>query len=572
MTSAHPAQPQPPETPPQQPEAAAPQKHSYGEILKSSALIGGSQVLTIAIGIVRTKAMAVLLGPAGFGLMGLYGSIIDLVFSIASLGIGSSGVRQIAESVGSGNNERIARTVIVLRKTAVLLGILGALLMLIFSAQLSTLTFGDDRHRGAVALLALAVFFRSVTAGQQALIQGMRRIADLARIGVIGALLGTVISIVLVYFLGEEGVAPSLVAAAASGLLISWWYSRKVEIERPAMTRVEVRQEATGLLKLGFAFMASGVLMMGASYAVRTIVLRTEGLDAAGFYSAAWTLGGLYVGIILQAMGADFYPRLVGVATDNPQCNRLVNEQTQVSLLLAGPGVIATLVFAPLVISLFYSAKFAEAVEVLRWICLGVALRVITWPIGFIIVAKNRQAIFIGTEVAWTVVNVGLTWFCVKAFGLNGAGIAFFGSYADFGAEVAWTVVNVGLTWFCVKAFGLNGAGIAFFGSYVFHGVMIYAVVRRLSGFRWSGENVQNGSVVSFIHRSGVLRLLYALPSLWATALGTVMTLLSGFYSTGVLLCLVPLDRLPHPIHWLLVRLRSYFVRLPFHSSNVNHE
>ena len=97
--------------------------------------------------------------------------------------------------------------------------------------------------------------------------------------------------------------------------------------------------------------MLSGLLMMGASYGVRAIILRMEGLDAAGFYAAAWTLGGLYVGIILQAMGADFYPRLVGVAEDNRECNRLVNEQTLVSLLLAGPGVIGTIIFAPLIIS-----------------------------------------------------------------------------------------------------------------------------------------------------------------------------------------------------------------------------
>src|SRR5436305_15174455 len=39
---------------------------SYGQILKSSAWIGGSQAANIALGIVRTKAMAILLGPAGF--------------------------------------------------------------------------------------------------------------------------------------------------------------------------------------------------------------------------------------------------------------------------------------------------------------------------------------------------------------------------------------------------------------------------------------------------------------------------------------------------------------------------
>jgi len=499
------------------PQAAAVttvEKHTYGQILKSSALIGGSSVLNIAIGIIRTKAMAVLLGPAGFGLLGVYGSIADLARGIVEMGINSSGVRQIAEAVGSGETERIARTATVLRRIALLLGLLGVVLLVVFSRQVSTLTFGSDQHAGAVALLSLAVFFRMVSDGQGALIQGMRRIADLAKMGVLGALVGTIVSIVLVYFLGEKGVVPSLVAAAAMGLVMSWWYSRKVRIQPPAMTRYQVRQEATSLLKLGFAFMASGMLMMGAAYAVRTLVLRRLGLDAAGFYSAAWTLAGLYVGIVLQAMGADFYPRLVGVAKDNPQCNRLVNEQAQVSLLLAGPGVIATLSLAPLVIALFYTAKFAEAVDVLRWMCLGIALRVITWPMGFIIVAKNSQAIFFGTELAWTVVNVGLTWICVSVF-------------------------------------GLNGAGIAFFGSYVFHGLMIYPIVRRLSGFRWSAANRKTG-LIFLSSITMVFCGFYVLPPLWATGVGTVTMILSGVYSLRVLLNLVGQDRIPRPMRRLL--------------------
>jgi hypothetical protein len=38
-------------------------KHTYGQILKSSALIGGSSVLNVFFRVVRAKAMAVLLGP-----------------------------------------------------------------------------------------------------------------------------------------------------------------------------------------------------------------------------------------------------------------------------------------------------------------------------------------------------------------------------------------------------------------------------------------------------------------------------------------------------------------------------
>ena len=106
---------------------------------------------------------------------------------------------------------------------------------------------------------------------------------------------------------------PALVAIAAlARRCASWWYSRKVRVAPPRADTREVRSEATALLKLGLAFMASGLLMMGAAYAVRIIVLRNAGLEAAGLYQAAWTLGGLYVGFVLQAMGADFYPRLVG--------------------------------------------------------------------------------------------------------------------------------------------------------------------------------------------------------------------------------------------------------------------
>src|SRR5665213_3506908 len=97
-------------------EVLSVEKGTYTQILKSSALVGGSSVLNIGIGIARTKAMAVLLGPAGFGLFGLYGSVATLTQTFAGMGINSSGVRQIAEAAGSGDNKRIAQTAVVLRR------------------------------------------------------------------------------------------------------------------------------------------------------------------------------------------------------------------------------------------------------------------------------------------------------------------------------------------------------------------------------------------------------------------------------------------------------------------------
>jgi antigen flippase len=493
-------------------------KHSYGQILKSSALIGGSSIIEIGCRIIRTKVMAVLLGPSGVGLMGLYSSIADLAQAVAGMGLNSSGVRQIAAAAGSGENERIARTVAVLRRVAILTGIVGAALLVAFSRTISDVTFGTDRYAIPVALLSVVVFFRLVSGGQGAVIQGMRRISDLARMRVLGGLYGLIISIPIIYFFREDGIVPSLVGVAALTVLTSWWYSRQVEVQVPAMTAAQVKTEAAALLKLGAAFMASGLMVMGAAYAIRLMVRQKIGLDAAGLYQSAWTLGGLYVGFILQAMGSDFYPRLTAVSANNEECNRLVNEQALIGLLLAGPGVIATLTFAPVVIAVFYSAKFGPAADLLRWICLGMTFRVLAWPMGYIVLAKGEQKIFF-----WT--------------------------------ELAATVVHVGLAFFLLGRVGLAGATIAFFGLYVWHGLLIYFIVRRLSGFRWSSANRRTGWL--FLPLIGLVFCgVYFLPFWLGTVIGVCASLVSAAYSIRAMLTLVSPDHLPAPLRRVLAGLR----------------
>ncbi len=492
---------------------------TYREILRSTAMIGGSSAANIAIGIARTKAMALFLGPAGFGLMGALAVIADLARTIAEMGINNSGVRQIAEATGSGDAQRIARTAAVLRRTAIALGLLGALLLLVFCRPVAVMTFGNEDQAISVALLSLAVFFRLIADGQGALLQGMRRIGDLAKIGILSSLYGTLVSVPLVYWLREEGVAAALVAVALASAVTAWWYARKVVIERPVITPPQLRQEVSGLLKLGLAFMASGLLTIGAAYIVRIILIRYDGLEAAGLYQSAWTLGGLYVGFVLQAMGADFYPRLVRVASDNEECNRLVNEQAHISMLLAGVGVIATLGFAPLVLDIFYSAQFSSATETLRWICLGMMLRVISWPMGYVIVAKGAQTVFFLTELAWAIVNVGLSW-----------------------VFVIW--------------FGIAGAGIAFFASYVFHAAMIYVVVRKMSGFHWSTVAFRTGTmVVSLI--ALVFCGFYFLPRAWAIGMSVAAALLAGLHSLHTLLNLVSPEQMPRRLRRILRVVRG---------------
>jgi antigen flippase len=401
----------------------------------------------------------------------------------------------------------------------------GAAVVIALSSEISWITFGDRNHTSSICLLSLAVLFQVIAYGQNALVQGMRRIKDLARMNVLGALYGTVISIPVIYFLRDSGVVISLVIVSGMMLVTSSWYSRQFKVEVPLLTFSEVKEETVALMKLGSVFMIGTLLLTAVAYIVRTLILRKEGLHAAGLYQSAWTLGGLYVSLIIQSMAADFYPRLTAAATDDLTCNRLVNEQVRVGMLLACPGVIATISLAPLVTAIFYSAQFAPAVAVLRWICLGTMLQVITWPMGFIIVAKGKKRIFFYCELA-----------CALTY-----------------AALAWVLVNL---------IGLSGAGIAFFGYCIFHGLLHYPIVNRISGFRWSDQNVREGILlmcsVAIAHVAN-----YLVPAMWAAAIGSMITLICGVYSIRVLISVSTDRKIPKPFEMLLGLARKGESRVP---------
>ncbi len=250
-----------------------PSGQTYTQILKSTMLMGGSSLVNVALSIVRNKALAVLLGPEGVGLLGLYTAILDIAQAIAGLGVSSSGVRRVAEAAGAGDEEKIARSATALRRISLVLGLLGGLLLAALAFPVSNFTFGDYQHAGGIVLLSLAVFFRIVSAGQAALIQGLRGIANLARINVLSGLFATMISIPLIYLFGEQAIVPSLVAIAAVSVLPTWWYSKQIFTRPPPMSAHQFGSEAKALFRLGVAFMASGLLTFGAAYAIRLIVL-----------------------------------------------------------------------------------------------------------------------------------------------------------------------------------------------------------------------------------------------------------------------------------------------------------
>jgi PST family polysaccharide transporter len=200
----------------------------------------------------------------------------------------------------------------------------------------------------------------------------------------------------------------------------------------------ETFAEARGLLSLGLAFTVSGVALAGVALATRALIQRGFGTEANGFYQAAWNISGVFAGFILGAMGTDFYPRLTASGNDNAQVTRLVNEQTEVGILLALPGLLGTLVFSPWIIHILYSSKFTSAASLLPWFVLGIFGRVVSWPMGYIMLAKGASRWFAATEVIFALLNLGLVWIGLQWLGLKGVAVAFAVHYGLYILGMLW--------------------------------------------------------------------------------------------------------------------------------------
>jgi PST family polysaccharide transporter len=466
---------------------------SYRQIFKSTALVGGTQVITTIIGIVRTKALAVMLGPTGMGLAGLYMSATGVVGSIAGLGIGTSGVRQIAEAAAKGDERQVACTVRTLRFAALVSGIVGTLVVLCCCVPIGRLTFDDDQHAWGVALVSLTLLFSNVSTGQIALLQGLRRLRDMVTAEIIGAVFGTMASIVLVYYMRERGVAWFLVAMAAFGIFTSWWFARRVPVANVTFHWRELIAEARGLIVLGVAIMIAGLVAAGVAYLSRVLIVRQLGLASAGLFQATWTLSTYYLSFILNAMSADFTPRLAAAEKDHAAVNRMLNEQVEMGVLIALPGVLATLALAPWVLHIFYSKDFVAAADIIRWQVMGVFLRVVCWPLGYVMIAKRKSLLFASVEIAWGAVNVGLVFLCVKLWRLEGIGIAF----AVF---------------------------------YLFYTIGVFFICWRLTGFRWSATALQI-LAPAFLIVVAIFACTRFLPGRWGVGIGLAATAMAGMAS-----------------------------------------
>ena len=409
---------------------------SYRSIFKATSLFGGVQVYQIVIQIIRSKFIAVILGPAGMGIQGLYFSATELVKSISSLGLAQSAVRDVSEANATGDINRVNRIINVLRRLVWFTGILGLTTVLLLSPLLSKWSFGNYDYTIPFAFLSVTLLVDQLSAGQKVVLQGLRRLKGLAKATALGSTMGLLITIPLYYFFKTDGIVPTFILYSIVNLLISWLFSRKVKVSKINIAHKEVFVEGKQMMSLGIAMSISAILATATSYILRSYIRSIGGTEEVGLYTAGFAIMTSYVGMIFNAMSTDYFPRLSAVQSNNNQCRELVNQQGEVATLIITPLLATCILFMPIAVQLLYSTRFIGVCGYLLWASLGTMFKLCAWLISFQFVAKSESKLFVVNEFVSCLYAFAGNILGYKYGGLTGVGIAYCISYFIYSIQV----------------------------------------------------------------------------------------------------------------------------------------
>ena len=398
---------------------------SYRSIFKATSLFGGVQVYQILIQIIKSKFVAVLLGPAGVGIMGLYQSGLQLVQHLSSMGLSQSAVRDVSEANGTNDIQRIAKTVTVVRKLVWFTGLLGLIIVACCSPLLSKFSFGNYDYTIPFIILSVTLLLDQLSAGQRVVLQGMRRLKDLAKCTTFGVTFGLITSVPLYYWFGIDGIVPTLILNSACSLTLSWIYSRKIKVEKVLVTPKQTLEQGKQMLVMGISMSLSGIFATIVSYAIRAFIQNDGGVEQVGLFQAGFAIMTTYVGMVMNAIATDYYPRLAAINKDNAKCREAVSQQGEIGAMIIAPMLTICLVFMPFVLRLLYSEQFLAANEYISWACLGMMLRLAAWIISYLFVAKAESKMFLKLELSANIFYLVFSLLGYHYLGLTGLGIAF---------------------------------------------------------------------------------------------------------------------------------------------------
>ena len=400
-------------------------ENSHKTILNATGIFGFAQAMKMIVSIVGSKFVAIFLGPFGIGIVGLLNNTIAIISSLTSFGINITGVREVSLANAENDQYKFSERFIVLQRWSIITSVIGALATICFSKLLSKLTFGNTDYYFWFVILSVNFVFANLSTSRNALLQGLRMIKSIAISNVLSSVLITLVTVPIYYFFKFDGIIAVILATSFINLLVNFYFTRNIKIDKISLSIADTFHKGKPLLKMGFLLSINVIFGQICSYLIK-LYLNGNGSSAEilGLFEVSSVILISYVGLIFNAMGTDFYPRITEVQNDNFKVKELVNDQIEMGLLLVTPAIIFLYFCGPYIVELLYSSHFLGVLSIFKAALFAIILKAVIWPLAFVILAKGDNKLYFKQEILSDLFLLVSTVFLYHFLGLVGIGIA----------------------------------------------------------------------------------------------------------------------------------------------------
>lgn len=394
-------------------------------MFRAIAFIGILQVLTIIVQVVRAKAISVVLGPSGLGIIGLIDQLIVLIAMVCALSLPTVVVRVMSRVHGKPEFARQYASFLNAILAVSIIGSLAVGLVLVFQSS----ALGEIPAQYAteftialigVPLTALGFFLPNVLAASMRPISAAVLSFSIAAVTALAAGAGLLTASILDIYIWQATATGALIV----GTLVYFSVKLHLPFRDPSAGLVREIRERPDIVPTSIAIYAS---LVGSSFsllAVRYVTVHSLGAEAGGLLQAILSMV-LAVNAVLVSMAARYLGPILnrpGTPTSEKFETFDLFRRRQLMILIAGS--IPMILFAKPALIILFSSKFVAAAEWLPAFLVWQLLVIQTNVQLQLLFALDELWIVTIKSIVGVVVSTILCALLIPLYGITGGAVA----------------------------------------------------------------------------------------------------------------------------------------------------
>ena len=391
-------------------------------LIKTSVLTGISTVIKLVSAFVINKVIAIYIGPSGLAIVGQLQNFTSIITTFSNGAISSGIVKYTAEYQDIEEKKKIFSSSIVI---SLICSLIISIFLFGFSDYLSELILKDIQYSSVFIIFGATIFLFALNMVLISILNGQKEIKKYVLVNIAGSIFSLVFTSILIMQLNLMGALYAMVLnqsviffVTLAFVLKSSWF--KLEYFKQGLDK----ESLSKLSKYSLMAIVSALTVPVSHLIIREYIGENLGWDSAGYWQGIWYISTMYLMLVTTTLGVYYLPKLSEIQ-DNKELRKEIFSGYKIIMPIVILASLIIFLLKEYVILIAFSKDFMPMMELFAWQLMGDVIKIASWLLAYLMLAKAMTKVFIYTEVLFSALFVVLSIYFINTFGLIGITYAF---------------------------------------------------------------------------------------------------------------------------------------------------